>query len=71
MAEPVTPRDWRRKRAQHTSTTQYNVPPELMQLLQEQMAALNDLARRVGMLEHAIGTAITSMDEIDRKRSAA
>lgn len=70
MAERVS-RDWRRRRASHTSTTQFNVPPELLDLIQQQMAALNDLARRVGMLEHAIGTAITSMDEIDRKRGAA
>ena len=53
MAEPVTPRDWRRKRASHTSTTALHLPPELAEWAAEITQQINALQAKVQALETA------------------
>lgn len=39
--------------------------------LEQALAVVNELAGRIGMLEHSISSVVDSWNEIDRKRSAA
>lgn len=63
--------DYMQRKASHTSTTNLHLPAELVTLLEIQAASLNDLARRVGILESCIKSAGETLDEIDRRRRAA
>lgn len=73
MAEPVTPRSWRKRSGGSTHTRETvtrELPPDVMDALKQCLGACNDLARRVGILESVIATAGRHLDEIDKRRGA-
>ena len=78
MAETVSPRDWRRRKASHTSTSSFHLPPELAEWVGEMTGTIRALQVKVQELEAAElrrrdldSALVQGLDDFMQKRGAA